>query len=39
MITKEDLIEILNKVLKSKHTGDNYSDGVLDMYNAIVKQL
>lgn len=38
-MTKVDLVDILNRVLKQKRGSDNYQDGAFDMYNAILKHL
>ena len=36
-MTKIELVDVMNKLLKQKRNTDNYADGVLDMYNAILK--
>ena len=36
-MTKLELVDAMNAVLKSKRNTDNYADGVLDMYNAVLK--
>lgn len=36
-IGKVQVVEVLNTLLKTKRVSDNYVDGVLDMYNAVVK--
>ena len=38
-MTKLELVDVMNKLLKAKRNTDNYADGVLDMYNAIAKEL
>jgi len=38
-MNKLKLAEILSVVMKQKRNTDNYADGVLDMYNAIAKEL
>ena len=36
-MTKLELVDAMNAVLKAKRNTDNYADGVLDMYNAVLK--
>jgi hypothetical protein len=38
-MTKDKLVELLNRVLKTRRATDNYIDGVLDMYNAMLKEI
>lgn len=36
---KIQLVDVMNKLLKTKRNTDNYADGVLDMYNECVRLL
>ena len=36
-MTKLELVDVMNKLLKAKRNTDNYTDGVLDMYNELLK--
>lgn len=36
-MTKIQLVDVMNKLLKEKRGTDNYADGVLDMYNELLK--
>ena len=38
-MTKLELVDTMNWLLKQKRNTDNYTDGVLDMYNAVLRVL